>query len=484
MAIRHRFKGGLFACRAGILVVSATLLGACITPQLPLSDESVLILDLHCGADRSVVATALARVPGTILETGGAILHSPDQGLTWSLAKGGEALKDVVPRFFSDPRNAPAGTSSLIVTGYKSSSLIEWTYHLAGWMQSADSGRTWNITSERLPAVGSRDPLAWPPPLVEINADGRLATLRRAPSPVLLISDNGGATWSESSLPEIDATIYHLRSNGRGRLIVVGATAPKILGPSRLVVAQSDDSGKTWSVALSVEADHLACNPRMIGDADGGMLIYNPCPHFGRRYYFSADGGRTWQPRVFFRYAFGAFELVAAIDERRWIALSKEPREHGALFVWVSDDGGNEWRGRKTGFSILSGDPHLYEQSVVVLPDGVVLAYVSNGRVLRSADRGETWHLVDTGLPQDGTYWLGASCTDGNGLVVLGGGQGMLVRSLDRGLTWERAQLPSVSASQLTRMSRHLHPVAAAGVDGRRVPELFVKGRSADYQGE
>jgi hypothetical protein len=314
------------------------------------------------------------------------------------------------------------------------------------------------MTSERLPVVGSRDSLDWPPPLLEINSDGHLATLRRAPFPVLLISENRGATWRESSPPEIDATIYHLRSDGHGRLIVVGATTPKILGSSRLVVAQSDDSGKTWSVALSVDADHLACNPRMIGDTDGTMLIYNPCPDFGRRYYFSVDGGRTWQPRVFFRYAFGAFELVAALDGKRWIALSRERQERGALFVWVSDDGGNEWRGRKTGFSIISGNPHLYEQSIVALPDGVVLAYVGNGRVLRSADRGETWHLVDIGLHRDGTYWLGVSCTDGNGLVVLGGGQGVLVRSLDSGLTWERALLPPISAIHLTRMSRHPDP--------------------------
>lgn len=437
-----RLQDFLFAGRVNIPAFIAVLLAACATPQLPASGEAVEILDLHCNADKSVVATAQARIPGSMLETGGAILHSPDGALTWSITAGGDDLKGVTPRFFIDPRDASTATDSLIVTGYKSTKLLEWTYQLAGWMHSTDSGRTWAIISKRLPNVGSRDPIAWLPPLIIVNANGRLATMRRGPSPALLMSDDQGATWRETRLPEIDATIYYLRGNGRGHLIVVGATTAKIFGSSHLVVAQSDDSGTTWSIGLNVEADHLSCNPRMIGNSDGTMLIYNPCPSFGKRYYFSADGGRTWQARVFFKYAFGALELAIAVDSERWIALSRENRYEGSLFVWISDNGGNDWRGRKTGFAILSGNPHLNEQSIVALRNGVVLAYVGDGQVLRSADRGETWKAIDTGLRRKGSYWLGASCTDGHDLVVLGGGQGMLVRSLDGGLTWERGQLP------------------------------------------
>ena len=91
---------------------------------------------------------------------------------------------------------------------------------------------------------------------------------------------------------------------------------------------------------------------------------------------------------------------------------------------------------------MLSGSRHLYSRSIVTLPGGVLLAYVADGQVLRSADRGETWKLIDTGLPRNGNYELEASCTDGHNLVVLGGGQGMLVRSFDGGRTWERGRIP------------------------------------------
>ena len=433
------------ARRASILASCAVLLAACVTPQLSMSGETVAINELRCNADKSVTATATLRIPGALLQTGGAILHSPDSGLTWSIAASGERLGDVTPWFFTDSRDGPAATRPLIVTGYKSSGLLEWTYQLAGWMQSTDAGRTWAEIAPRLPFVGSRDPIDRPPPLVVVDATGRLATLRRAPSPALLISDDQGATWSETRLPEIDFHVYHLHGNGRGRLVVVGRASPKIFGADRLVVVQSDDSGKTWSIAMNEAADHLSCNPRMIGNADGAMLIYNPCPDYGKRYYLSADGGRTWQARVFFKYAFGALELVTALDSKRWVALSREGQDRRSLFAWISDNGGVDWRGQKTGFAILSGNPHLMEQAIVALPDGVVLAYVSDGQVLRSADRGETWKLIDSGLPRNGTYYLGASCTDGHGLVVLGGGQGMVARSPDGGLTWERGRLPRMN---------------------------------------
>ena len=153
-----------FARRASMLASCAVLLAACVTPQLPMSGETVAINELRCNADKSVAATATLRIPGTVLQTGGAILHSPDGGLTWSIAASGERLGDVTPWFFTDPRDGTAATRPLIVTGYKSSGLLEWTYQLAGWMQSTDAGRTWAAIAPRLPVVGSRDPIDRPPP--------------------------------------------------------------------------------------------------------------------------------------------------------------------------------------------------------------------------------------------------------------------------------------------------------------------------------
>ena len=425
------------ARRVGVIAFIAAAVTACATPQLPIYGDTVQIHELHCNADQSVVATASMRVPGAMLEAEGALLHSPDGGLTWSVTTRGGDLRGIAPRFFTDPRDGSEANRPLVVTGYNYG--FHWTYQLGGWMKSTDSGRTWTPIPARLPAVGSTDPVGWPPPLVVVDGAGRLATIRKAPSPALLTSDDQGTTWSETRLPEIHS-LNDLRADGRGRLIAVGwNTSPlKAFGAFRTVVVQSDDSGKTWSVAMD-ELGTGSCNPLIVGTPDGPMLINIGCAGGDRHYLFSADGGRTWQARRFNRYAYGAFELVTALDDKHWVAISVDGR---SLVAWTSDNGGDVWRGHATGFANLSGSRHLYSRSIVALPGGVLLAYVADGQILRSADQGESWRLIDSGLPRDGNYELDASCTDGHKLVVLGGGQGMLVRSLDGGRTWERGRLP------------------------------------------
>ncbi len=430
--------------RLSVITFIATVLTACATPQLPFSGE-LQIHELHCNADQSVVATAAARAPGKMLETEGALLYSPDGGLTWSVTTPGGDLSNITLRFFTDPRDGSNANPPLVVAGYGLGSGF-WTYQLEGWMKSTDSGRTWTTIPARLPAAGSTDPTDLPPPLLVVDETGRLAAIRKAPSPALLTSDDGGASWNETPLPAIDdpwdlsalVNYSELSTDGRGRLIAVGwaNSLLKEFGLTRTVIVQSDDSGKTWSVAMDeVGAD---CGPSIVGTPAEPMLINYRCPGIDRLYFFSGDGGRTWQARRFFRYVYGAFELVTALDDKRWVALSVDG---GSLVAWTSDNGGDEWQRYATGFAILSGSSQMYTSSFVTLSGGVVLAYVGDGQILRSADRGESWQLIDSGLPRDGNYQLGASCTDGHRLVVLGGGQGMLIRSLDGGLTWERGRI-------------------------------------------
>lgn len=425
--------------RVGVIFFIAVVVTACAAPQLPVTGETVQIHELHCNSDQSVVATGSVRVAGEMLETEGVLLHSPDGGLTWSVTTRGGDLRGITPRFFTDPRYESDRNRPLLVTGYKGEGGFDWTYQLKGWKKSTDSGRTWTPIPTRLPAVGSRDPIGWPPPLVVVNGNGRLATIREAPSPALLTSDDKGTTWSETQLPLIDG-LFAISTDGHGRLIAVGGSTSllKAFGAYRTVVIQSDDSGKTWSVAMD-EIGSSNCIPTIVGTPDGPMFINYGCAERDRLYFFSVDGGRTWQGRRFNRYAYGAFELVTALDDKRWVAISIDGR---SLVAWISDNGGAEWHRRATGFAMLSHGGDIDSRSIVTLPDGVLLAYIADAHILRSADRGETWSLINTGLPRNGNFELDASCTDGHKLVVLGGGQGMLVRSIDGGLTWQRGRLP------------------------------------------
>ena len=425
------------AHRVGVIFFIAVVVTACAAPQLPVTGETVQIHELHCNADQSVVATGSVRVAGEMLETEGVLLHSPDAGLTWSITTRGGDLKGISPRFVTDPRYGSEANRPLLVTGYNSG--FHWTYQLGGWRKSTDSGRTWAPIPPRLPEVGSRDPIGSPPPLLVVHGTGRLATIRKAPSPALLTSDDQGKTWNETQLALID-DLFAISTDGHGRLIAVGGSTSllKAFGAYRTVVVQSDDSGKSWSVAMD-EIGSSNCTPTIVGNPDGPIFINYGCAERDRLYFFSADGGRTWQGRRFNRYAYGAFELVTALDDKRWVAISIDGR---ALVAWISDNGGAAWHRRSTGFAMHSHGGHIDSHSIVTLPGGVLLAYVADAYIVRSADRGETWSLISTGLPRNGNFELDASCTDGHKLVVLGGGQGMLVRSIDGGLTWQRGRLP------------------------------------------
>jgi len=398
---------------------------------ISIAGDPVHFSDLRCLGGGTVVAAATIR-------TDGALLHSTDGGLQWSVVVRGGDLAGVTPHFIEFPiKGRPP---PLHATGYRTTGVLQFVYPLGPTLEAADGGTSWSAAPPLLPAgLRSNDPMARVDAPIVVDGDGRLGVGRKHPDPAVLLSDDHGVTWAESRVPGIETALYHLVGDGLGRLVAVGAKQP-LFGSARLLVAQSDDSGRTWSVAMDEVADHLACSPRLIGQVNGALMIYNPCHDYGKRYYLSGDGGRKWSPRVFERHFRGAYELVAAIDDRRWVALSQEGPNR-SIFAWISDNAGEDWRGLPTRFAAHSGDLWLHMQTMLPLADGGVLAYLGDGQLLRSEDRGESWKLVDTGLPRRTTLFMGSACTDGKGLVVLAGNKGMQVRSTDSGLTWQRGRM-------------------------------------------
>lgn len=384
--------------------------------------------DLRCLGGGTVVAAAT-------IGTDGALLHSTDGGLQWRVVARGGDLSGVTPNFVDFPlgeRPIP-----LRATGYRSKKL-------GPVLQSADGGRTWSVAPAGLPAELRSDMgMERVESPIVVDGNDRLAVPRKHLDPAVLLSTDRGASWTETRVPGIETALYHLVGDGRGRLLAVGSTKP-LLGSDRLRVAQSDDGGRTWSMAMDEPADHLTCSPFLVGRADAALMIYNPCRDHGRRYYLSNDGWRTWSARVYERHSRGAFELVAVLNEQRWVAVSQEGPNR-SLIAWTSDNGGVNWSGRSTGFKAMSGNMWLEMQVMISLPEGVVMAYINDGQLLRSEDRGESWKLIDTGLPRRTTLFMGSACTDGKGLVVLAGNKGMQVRSTDAGLTWQRGRMATTA---------------------------------------
>ena len=129
------------------------------------------------------------------------------------------------------------------------------------WSRSTDGGRTWHVEGTLLPAT--RDPESTNYLKPSLSLDGRTiyaygarswgnphATFgSRSAEGVLMTSTDGGHTWSEPSLVpmpgdqlEISHGILPLAS---GRLLAPAATIPPNRFGEQVIVAISDDGGRT-----------------------------------------------------------------------------------------------------------------------------------------------------------------------------------------------------------------------------------------------
>lgn len=422
------------AVRTAGWVAVGMLAGTCAAVEAPIAggEDPAHFSDLRCLADGAVVAAAT-------LGSDGALLRSADGGLHWTIVKRGGELAKLRPVFVDDPLGSGGGQAALRATGYRAVSPLQFDAGLGPTLASSDGGRTWVPAAAALPApLRTNDASALAPSPIVVDAAGRLAVARLYPDPAVLVSDDRGIGWTEARVPGIETALFQLATDGRGALVAVGSARP-VFGSARLVIARSDDGGRSWQTAMAEPADHLACSPRLLGRVDAALMVYNPCRDRGKRYYLSGDGGRSWVARVF-GPGRGAFELAADVGAGRWVALSQEGPNR-AIFAWTTDNGGVDWRGQPSGIAARSGNLWLHMQTMLALPGGVVLAYVGDGQVLRSDDRGASWRAVDTGVLHGTTRFMGAACTDGQGLVVLAGNHGAVLRSIDAGLTWQQGRL-------------------------------------------
>lgn len=136
------------------------------------------------------------------------------------------------------------------------------------------------------------------------------------------------------------------------------------------------------------------------------------------------DAGESWTVR---REARGQDQVLMSI----WF----ENAEHGLAvgqfgLALETEDGGASWQER----SLLDGEAgEKHFQQLVPVGSGVLLVAAEAGAILRSADAGRHWQLVQT--DNKGSFWTGQALPDGS--VLMGGMRGHLYRSEDRGQHWQ-----------------------------------------------
>jgi photosystem II stability/assembly factor-like uncharacterized protein len=419
------------------------LLGCAIPVEVPSPAEAALIADgikvivqsLRCLSTGEVVA---AGIEDAIADGRGVVFLSEDRGATWRrvpLRAPGTSLSLLV--LPGDPEGV------LYASGYRTgadllSGMTTLRYEPGPWWITRDKGRSWQPSEPRLPLLPTTDITARLPAILRADQAGTLiGVVAEQRHLVVLRSSDHGKTWSRQALAKL-GHYGSLVADGRGQVVLTGrADVIQSATPAarRIAVYRSSDAGATWQeVGLSPGIDLIGAL-RVYLTPGGTILAYgsDELPRSGYPAVISqsVDAGRTWGAARIFPNI-GRIVSIAGDARGRVVALTSR----GAI-LRSTDDGGS-WRlAHSAGSSTDSS-------AMVLSNDGAILATRDGGRFMRSSDGGETWHAVDSDLP-DRQFVLDAYCTDGRGLIVVGGSDGMVTRSTDWGATWQRGRLQAES---------------------------------------
>jgi photosystem II stability/assembly factor-like uncharacterized protein len=318
-------------------------------------------------------------------------------------------------------------------------------------------------TPSAVPASPSSSPqaIAAEPPVYQVGTFAP-AGLWAETADALLISRDGGATWSAGTLPNgttvsatrpmsidvLDAShVWALTTDDFGTGISGDMTHDKLA----LTVHRSTDGGHTWAdIAIAGNyPDSLQALSFL--DADHGYLLITP-----RRFDIqtstllrTADGGRTWQVAGTDGWL---GTLLATPDASTiWAASAGDAGPVERRIFAISRDGGRTWRDVP-----LPGVPGPVGQAASLLQPpilvdgltGVALVAHNDGSGIadidRSDDAGRTWARVGTTGATSLAVW------DQWDWLRPGSTPGTIEETNDAGGTWQATRASGLPAAPIT----------------------------------
>jgi photosystem II stability/assembly factor-like uncharacterized protein len=325
-----------------------------------------------------------------------------------------------------------------------------------------------------------------------------LALALVAAAPVLTLPMQGGA-----AVAPVDPSLWQdlrWRSVGPqrgGRVTAVAGvpTQPDVfyLGASGGGIWKTVNAGITWAPVSDgqIETGSIGSlevapsNPGIVWAGTGSAAIRSNVI-LGRGIYKSADAGKTWH-RMGLREAgqIGAVAIHPSRPDTVWAAALGSPYGPGPeRGVYKTSDGGASWRrvlfvNEETGARVVVVDPVNPD----VLYAGMHRAFrkgwdivsggpASEGGIYRSADGGETWQKLSTGLPSTLTGRIDLALFPGDprilyAMVEAPGAEGGLYRTDDAGASWRLVN----NDDRLRRRPFYFHYV---DVNPRDADEVWV----------
>lgn len=262
---------------------------------------------------------------------------------------------------------------------------------------SSDGGRTWTAEDTVVvPNEGGMNVMSVSLLRLKSGAVGLFYLRKNAEDdcmPMMRVSTDEGATWSEPRLCAASPVGYYVVNNDRvvmlesGRLVIPAARhalkGERMRMHGALVCFLSDDDGATWRASETVleEQEVMMQEPGVVELRDGRLMMFIRASGGVQYQSFSSDGGNTWSRA----------EPTALKSPLSPASIKRIPKTGDLLLVWNNHEG--------------------------VAPERQTLRTPCTAAISR--DEGKTWDGVrNIASDPNGWYCYTAIAFDGDGVLL------------------------------------------------------------------